>query len=68
MSQTSCYKEGYMSLSQVAHKYQLATLCVYNLAEKGDIPAYQFEELWFFKEDEVDQWYLNWTGKDLINK
>lgn len=45
-----------MTVDEVAKYLRLNRFKVYNLSQKGILPAYKFGREWRFKKERIDQW------------
>ena len=53
------HEAAFMTVKEVAAYLRLATITIYRLVEKKDLPGFKAGGKWRFIKSEVDQW-LRW--------
>ena len=53
---------AFMTLKEVAGYLRLATITIYRLAERSDLPGHKAGGKWRFIRTEVDEW-LKWRRR-----
>jgi len=54
--------QAFMTVPEVSEYLRLATITVYRLAEKRDLPGFKAGGQWRFIKSEIDQW-LKWRKR-----
>ena len=50
-----------MTVQQVAEYLQMSNDKIYDMAQKGELPALKIRQQWRFKKEEVDAWLKTCT-------
>jgi excisionase family DNA binding protein len=53
---------NFLTVREVAEYLRLATITIYRLVEKRDLPGFKAGGKWRFIKSEVDQW-LKWRNR-----